>query len=77
TAALGATGRRRADVAQMLLREGTATPRGRLAMVLVLAEEAVVRRSIETGRISRWRFLIRYPPGRDGGSVDGGHSRDR
>jgi len=77
TAALGATGRRRADVAQMLLREGTATPRGRLAMVLVLAEEAVVRRSIATGRMSRWRFLIRYPPARDGGSVDGGQSRDR
>lgn len=74
TAALQESSRRRAEAARTLLRERTATSRGRLAMLLVLVEEAVVQRSIATGRIRRWRFLIEYPPARGGGLVDAGHS---
>ncbi|MBF6605668.1 MAG: class I SAM-dependent methyltransferase [Chloroflexi bacterium] len=69
TAALDESSRRRADAARTLLRERTATSRGRLAMLLILAEEALVQRSIEAGRMSRWRFLIAYQQPTPGGGL--------
>ncbi len=60
TTALGQSSRRRADVARALLCEGSATPRGRLAMRLILGEEALVQRFAARGRVSRWRFSIRH-----------------
>ena len=44
-----------------LLRESGTTARGRMAMLLVLAEERLVGASIARGRVSRWRFVVRYP----------------
>ncbi|HVA86424.1 MAG TPA: hypothetical protein VNF73_08935, partial [Candidatus Saccharimonadales bacterium] len=60
TTALGQRSRRRAGMARALLREDT-TVRGRMAMLLVLAEERLVGAAIARGRVRRWRFVIRYP----------------
>lgn len=60
TTALGQSSRRRADIARVLLGEGGATLRGRLAMRLILGEEALVQHFAAQGRVSRWRFCIRH-----------------
>jgi len=60
TAALDARSRARAAAARALLRDRATTPRGSLATLLVLAEEALVRAMIARGRLSRWRFVVRY-----------------
>lgn len=60
TTALGQSSRRRADIARVLLGEGSATLRGRLAMRLILGEEALVQHFAAQGRVSRWRFCIRH-----------------
>jgi len=61
TAALEARSRERAATARALLQESRTTLRGRLAMLLVVAEEALVRILIARGQVGRWRFLARYP----------------
>lgn len=61
TAALEARSRERAATARALLQERRTTLRGRLAMLLVVAEEALVRILIARGHVGRWRFLARYP----------------
>lgn len=60
TTALGQSSRRRADIARVLLGEGSATLRGRLAMRLILGEEALVQHFAAQCRVSRWRFCIRH-----------------
>ena len=60
TTALGQSSRRRADIARVLLGEGSATLRGRLAMRLILGEEALVQHFAAQGQVSRWRFCIRH-----------------
>lgn len=57
TAEFGRRNRQRATVAHELLRNRPGRS-GRLALQLVTAEEAVVRRLIESGRLRRWRFSV-------------------
>lgn len=52
--------RSRAGAALAIRRAGATSLRGRLAMSLVSAEEAVIRALISGGRVSRWRFVARY-----------------
>lgn len=58
TAGLDVRSRARAGAARALLRQRGTTPRGLLAMLLVLGEEALVRTLIAKGRIGRWRFVV-------------------
>jgi len=60
TAALGVRSRARALTARTLLRDRATTLRGRLAMLVVVSEEALVRVLIARGQVSRWRFVVRY-----------------
>ena len=60
TPALAERSRARAGAAALLKRDGTTTFRGRLAMRLVSAEEGLVQARIKSGRVSRWRFVVRY-----------------
>jgi SAM-dependent methyltransferase len=61
TAAFDESNRRRATVARAVFHHEATTIRGRAAMLLVLVEEALVRRAIEAGRLKRWRFVISFP----------------
>ena len=61
TAALKESSHRRAGVARALLRTRELALRSRLAMLLVVGEEALVRRAVTKGTLSRWRFLIDFP----------------
>jgi SAM-dependent methyltransferase len=60
TPALAERSRARAGAAALLKRDGTTTSRGRLAMRLVSAEESLVQARIASGRLNRWRFVVRY-----------------
>ena len=60
TLALAGRSRARAEAATLLQRDETASRRGRLAMRFVMTEEGLVQARISTGRLSRWRFVVRY-----------------
>lgn len=60
TPALAERSRARAGAAALLRRDETTTFRGRLAMRLVSAEEGLVQARIKSGRLNRWRFVVRY-----------------
>ncbi len=60
TDALAGRSTARAATAAALLRHRTTTLRGRLAMTLVVFEEALVRIMVARGQVSRWRFVVRY-----------------
>ena len=51
--------RRRRTLARTLLRAPSVTPRGRLAMLLVLGEESLVSTLAARGRLRRWRLVVR------------------
>jgi cyclopropane-fatty-acyl-phospholipid synthase len=56
--------RRRTAAARRVLRARPPLA-GRMGLLLIVAEEAIVARMIERGRLRRWRFtLVRSPPGR-------------
>lgn len=59
TSALRLRSRRRRTLARTLLRAPSVTPRGRLAMLLVLGEESLVSTLAARGRLRRWRFVVR------------------
>jgi SAM-dependent methyltransferase len=60
TPALADRSHARAGAAVAMLRRGTTSLRGRLAMRLVIAEERLIQALVARGRVSRWRFLVRY-----------------
>ena len=59
TPALRRRSRRRRTLARTLLRAPSVTPRGRLAMLLVLGEESLVSILAARGRLRRWRLVVR------------------
>jgi len=72
TPALAERSRARADAADAIRRDGTASLRGRLAMRLVGAEEALIRTLVANGRVGRWRLVARFRPAPE---RDAAHSR--
>jgi SAM-dependent methyltransferase len=60
TAAFSVQSRARAAAAGVLVRERATTIRGRLAMLLVIGEEALMGALVARGLVGRWRFVIRY-----------------
>ena len=57
--ALRLRSRRRRTLDRNLVRAPSVTPRGRLAMLLVLGEESVVSTLAARGRLRRWRLVVR------------------
>lgn len=72
TPSLAERNRARAGAAEATRRNGTTSLRGRVAMRLVIAEEGLIRTLSADGRVSRWRFVVRYGPTPKG---DAAHSR--
>lgn len=64
TSALGARNRIRVGAARAVRLGGPMTPRGRLAIRLVLGEEALLGWLIANNQVSRWRFVVRYERGK-------------
>ncbi|MCY7418699.1 MAG: hypothetical protein LH650_09420, partial [Chloroflexi bacterium] len=69
TVALGARSRLRATRATALLGHRATTLRGRLGMLLVVSEEAVIRIMVARGWLRRLRFVIRYGDRGDPGDL--------
>ena len=63
TPALAERSRARAGAAIAQRRGRTTSLRGRLAILLVIAEERLLLRLIAGGRVGRWRIVVRYAEG--------------
>jgi len=72
TRALADRSRARADAADAIRQDGTASLRGSLAARLVGAEEALIGTLVADGRVGRWRFVVRFRPAPE---RDAAHSR--